>query len=172
MGLISVDELSKAIKLNKLGFIGKGIAYCLYKLIRIGKIDNVYTKDLEYKGVDFLNGLLNDFEIEFEVDDTDLRRIPKDGGFITISNHPLGAMDGIILLKLLLEKRPDYKVMGNFLLQKIEPMKNMIIPVNPFENHKDIKSSMVGIKESLMHVRDGHPLGIFPAGEVSTYKKI
>ena len=171
MGLISVDELSKALKLNKFGFIGKGIAHSLYKLIRIGKIDDVYNKNLKYEGVEFLDGLLNDFEITFEVDDTDLRRIPKDGGFITVSNHPLGAMDGIILLKLLLEKRPDFKVMGNFLLQKIEPMKDMVIPVNPFENHKDNKSSMVGVKESLMHVREGHPLGIFPAGEVSTYKK-
>ena len=171
MGLISVDELSKALKLNKLGFIGKGIASGLFKLIKLDKIVDVYNKNLKYEGVDFLNGLLSDFEIEFEVDDTDLKRIPKDGGFITVSNHPLGALDGIILLKLLLEKRPDFKVMGNFLLQKIEPMKEMVIPVNPFEKHQDAKSSMVGLKESLKHVKEGHPLGIFPAGEVSTYKK-
>ena len=171
MGLINVDELSKAMKLDKYGFVGKVIAKTLYKLIRLGDIDDVYTKNLKYEGVDFLDGLLKDFEIKFEIDDSELRRIPKDGGFITISNHPLGALDGILLLKLLLEKRPDFKVMGNFLLQKIEPMKEMVIPVNPFEEHKDLKSSMVGVKESLMHVKDGHPLGIFPAGEVSTFKR-
>jgi len=171
MGLLSVGELSKALKLNKFGIVGKGIANGLYKLIKLDKIDEVYTKNLKYEGVEFLDGLLNDFEIKFEVDDTDLKRIPKEGGFVTISNHPLGAMDGIILLKLLLEKRPDFKVMGNFLLQKIEPMKDMVIPVNPFESHKDAKSSLGGIKESLMHVKNGHPLGVFPAGEVSTFKK-
>ncbi len=171
MGLVSVEDLSKGLKLDKFGFLGKGIAHGLFKLIKLDKIVDVYDKNLKYKGVDFLNGLLNDFEIKFEVDDVDLKRIPKDGGFITVSNHPLGALDGIILLKLLLEKRPDFKVMGNFLLQKIEPMKDMVIPVNPFENHKDAKSSMVGIKDSLMHVKAGHPLGIFPAGEVSTFKK-
>ena len=171
MGLLSVGEFSKGLKLDKLGLVGKGIANGLFKLIKLDKIDEVYTKNLKYEGVDFLDGLLNDFEIKFEVDDTDLKRIPKDGGFVTISNHPLGALDGIILLKLLLEKRPDFKVMGNFLLQKIEPMKEMVIPVNPFENHKDAKSNMIGIKDSLMHVREGHPLGIFPAGEVSTFKK-
>jgi putative hemolysin len=42
--------------------------------------------------------------------------------------------------------------------------------VNPFENHKDAKSSVVGIKETLRHLSDGKPLGMFPAGEVSTYK--
>jgi len=171
MGLIRVDEIAKTIKLNKYGFIGKSIAYTLYKLLKLDKINKVYNKNLKYKGIEFLNGLLDDFEISFEIDDHDLRRIPKDGAFITISNHPLGALDGILLLKLLLEKREDFKVMGNFLLQKIEPMKDMVIPVNPFENRKDAKSSMVGIKNSLLHVKNGHPLGIFPAGEVSTFKK-
>jgi putative hemolysin len=44
------------------------------------------------------------------------------------------------------------------------------MPVNPFENHKGAKSSVVGIKETFRHLSDGKPLGIFPAGEVSTYK--
>jgi putative hemolysin len=49
-------------------------------------------------------------------------------------------------------------------------MKPYIMPVNPFENHKDAKSSMIGIKETLRHLSDGKPLGMFPAGEVSTYR--
>ncbi len=171
MGLLSVSEFSKALKLDKFGIVGKGIANGLFKLIKLDKMDEVYTKNLKYEGVEFLDGLLKDFEIKFEVDETDLNRIPKDGAFITISNHPLGALDGIILLKLLLEKRPDFKVMGNFLLQKIEPMKDMVIPVNPFEDHKDVKSSLIGVKESMLHVKNGNALGIFPAGEVSTFKK-
>jgi putative hemolysin len=44
------------------------------------------------------------------------------------------------------------------------------MPVNPFENHKDSKSSVIGIKETLRHLSDGKPLGMFPAGEVSSYK--
>jgi len=45
-----------------------------------------------------------------------------------------------------------------------------IIPVNPFENHKEAKSSLAGFKSALVHLREGHPLGIFPAGEVSTHR--
>ena len=44
------------------------------------------------------------------------------------------------------------------------------MPVNPFEDRKDIKSSVSGFKNSLLHLKEGHPLGIFPAGEVSTYR--
>ncbi|MEN8137607.1 MAG: GNAT family N-acyltransferase [Bacteroidota bacterium] len=171
MGLINIDEISKAIKLDKFGFVGRGIAYSLFKLLKLDKIDEVYIKNIQYKDVEFLDNLLNDFGIKFEIHEDDLKRIPNDGAFITISNHPLGALDGILLLKLLLEKRSDFKVMGNFLLQKIEPMKDMVVPVNPFEEHKDSKSSVNGIKESIMHIKSGHPLGIFPAGEVSTFKK-
>jgi putative hemolysin len=82
----------------------------------------------------------------------------------------LGGIDGILLLKLMLEKEPNFKIIANFLLHRIEPMKQYIMPVNPFENHKDAKSSVIGIKETLRHLSDGKPLGMFPAGEVSTYK--
>ena len=44
------------------------------------------------------------------------------------------------------------------------------MPVNPFETRKDAKSSVAGIKSALLHLREGKPLGIFPAGEVSTHK--
>ena len=49
-------------------------------------------------------------------------------------------------------------------------MKPYIMPVNPFENHKDAKSSVVGIKETLCHLSDGKPLGCFLAEKFSTYK--
>ncbi len=109
-------------------------------------------------------------EIKFEIPEEDLKRLPKDGAYITISNHPLGGIDGILLLKLMLEREPNFKIIANFLLHRIVPMKKYIMPVNPFENHKDAKSSVIGIKETLRHLSDGKPLGIFPAGEVSTYK--
>jgi putative hemolysin len=60
--------------------------------------------------------------------------------------------------------------MANFLLERITPLKEMIFPVNPFETMKDKKSSVNGIRNALKYVREGHPLGIFPAGEVASFK--
>ena len=113
---------------------------------------------------------MEEFEINFEIPEEDLKRIPKTGPFITISNHPLGGIDGILLLKLLLERRPDFKIIANFLLHRIEPLKPYVMPVNPFENHKDAKSSVLGFKTALKHLKEDNALGIFPAGEVSTYR--
>ena len=170
MGLVNAKEVAQAIKVDKFGFIGTFIGWILMKVLKISTLNKVYNKHKHLKDVEFVSALLEEFEIKFEIPEEDLRRIPKTGAFITISNHPLGGIDGILLLKLLLEHRTDYKIMANFLLHRIEPLKPYVMPVNPFESRKDVKSSMGGFKSALMHLKDGHPLGIFPAGEVSTYK--
>ncbi len=170
MGLVTSKEIAKAIKADKFGFIGTFFGWILMQLLRISTINKIYNRNSDKKELAFLDGILNEFGVEFEIPEEDLRRIPKEGPFITISNHPLGGVDGILLLKLLIEKRPDFKIIANFLLHRIEPLKPYVMPVNPFENHKDAKSSIAGIKSALLHLKEGNPLGIFPAGEVSTYK--
>lgn len=171
MALVTSKEISQAVGLRKFGFLGNFIGWVLLRILRISAINKIYDKNKDKSDLDFLNGVLEDCNIKFEIPKEDLKRIPKEGAFITISNHPLGGIDGVLLLKILIEKRMDYKIIGNFLLHRIAPLKPYIMPVNPFENRKDIKSSIAGIKKALVHLREGNPLGIFPAGEVSTYKE-
>ena len=170
MELVTSKEIAKVIGTDKFGFIGTFVGWILLRLLRISKVNKIYQKHKDKKDLPFLNGILDEFQIEFEIPEEDLKRIPKNGAFITVSNHPLGGIDGILLLKLLLEHRSDYKIIANFLLHRIAPLKPYVMPVNPFENHKDAKSSLLGLKSSLQHLQDGRPLGIFPAGEVSTYR--
>ncbi len=170
MGLVNAKEVASAIKVDKYGIFGTMSGWLLMKILRISKLNKIYNRHKELKEIAFFDALLEDLQIRFEIPEEDLKRIPKDGSFITVSNHPLGGIDGILLLKLLVERRPDYKIIANFLLHRIAPMKPYIMPVNPFEDRKDVKSSMAGIKGALNHLKEGFPLGIFPAGEVSTYK--
>jgi putative hemolysin len=170
MSIVTSKEISKVLGVSKYRFFGTFIGWLLMKLLSISTINKIYNNHKHKKDIDFLNGILGEFKIEFEIPEEDLKRIPKDGPFITISNHPLGGIDGILLLKLLLQERPDYKIIANFLLHRIEPLKPFVMPVNPFETHKEAKSSIAGIKSALQHIRNGNPLGIFPAGEVSTYR--
>ena len=170
MGLVTSKEIAKVLHIEKYGIIGTFIGWLLMKVLRISKLNKIYDKHKDKSDLDFLNAILNEVNIHFDIPENDLKRIPKEGSFITISNHPLGGIDGILLLKLLVEKRPDYKIIANFLLHRIEPLKPYVMPVNPFEDRKDAKSSIAGIKNALLHLKEGYPLGIFPAGEVSTYK--
>ncbi|MEJ6792028.1 MAG: lysophospholipid acyltransferase family protein [Lacinutrix sp.] len=170
MSLVSAKEVSKAINLDKYGVFGTFIGWLLMKVLKISTLNRIYNRNKHLSEVEFLDAILDEFQIKFEIPEEDLKRLPKDGAYITVSNHPLGGIDGILLLKLMLEKRGDFKIIANFLLHRIEPMKPYIMPVNPFEDRKAVKSSIVGFKNSIKHLREGHPLGVFPAGEVSTYK--
>ncbi|WP_264535512.1 lysophospholipid acyltransferase family protein [Flavobacterium sp. N1736] len=170
MGLVTAKEVAKAINVDKYGVLGTFSGWILMKVLKISTLNKIYDHNKHLEDVAFLNGVLDELQIKFEIPEEDLKRLPKDGAYITISNHPLGGIDGILLLKLMLEREPNFKIIANFLLHRIVPLKKYIMPVNPFENHRDAKSSVVGIKETLRHLSDGKPLGIFPAGEVSTYK--
>lgn len=168
MPLVGPKDISKAIGLGKVPLLGKGIGWLVMRVLGLHKANRLYDNNRHLQDVAFLDGLLSDLDVKFSIPVTDLERLPKDGAFITVSNHPLGGLDGILLLKLMVEQREDYKLLANFLLERIEPLSPYIMPVNPFEDRKDIRSSTAGIKQSLQHLKDGHPLGIFPAGEVST----
>lgn len=170
MSLVNSKEIAKVIKVDKFGWAGVFTGWMLLKALRISRLNRIYEKHKHKEDLIFLDALLKDFKIDFEIPEEDLSRIPKQGAFITVSNHPLGGIDGILLLKLLLERRPDFKIIANFLLHRIEPMKKYVMPVNPFEDHKNAKSSLTGVKNALLHLNQGYPLGIFPAGEVSTFK--
>ena len=170
MSLVSSKEISQVIGLQKLGFLGSFVGWIILRILRISAINKIYDNNKDKSDLDFLNGILDDCKIKFEIPEEDLKRIPEEGPFITISNHPLGGIDGVLLLKLVTEKRTDYKIVANFLLHRVAPLKPYVMPVNPFETRKDAKSSIAGIKSALLHLRDGKPLGIFPAGEVSTHK--
>ncbi len=170
MGLVTAKEVAKAIKTDKYGLLGTFSGWLLMKVLKISTLNKIYNRNKHLNDLEFLNAILDEFQIKFEIPEEDLKRLPKEGAYITVSNHPLGGIDGILLLKLMLEREPNFKIIANFLLHRIEPMKPYIMPVNPFENHKDAKSSVIGIKETLRHLSDGKPLGVFPAGEVSTYK--
>ena len=172
MPIVTAKEIAIGLGVNNLGFLGKCLGWLVLKITRLSKINTIYDKELA--GVDgnaFFRKVLKIYKVNFEIPEKDLKRIPKNGAFITISNHPLGGLDGILLLKILTEQRPDFKVIANFLLQKIPEIEPYVMPVNPFENRKDAKSSFTGIKSSLTYLQKGYPLGLFPAGEVSTRKE-
>ncbi len=171
MSLVSTKDISKVLHLEKTGIIGNFVGWLFLKLTKIDKINQVYDRVKVYEGQSFFSALFENFGLKVNIPEDDLKRIPKTGAFITVSNHPLGGAEGIILLKILTEIRPDFKITGNFLLTKVKPITPFVIPVNPFEDRKDIKRNMGGTQLSIEHLAAGNGLGFFPAGEVSTEKE-
>ena len=167
MSLISKSDLIKASGLDKIGFLKNPVAVAMMRLTKINEVNKLYDSLKDKEGKDFFDSFVRERNLKYIVFTEDLAKIPKTGPFILVSNHPLGAIDGILMAKILTEIRPDFKIMGNFLLEKIEPMKPFVIPVNPFENRKEVRNSSTGMRETLKHLENGGCVGIFPAGEVS-----
>ncbi|GAA4111256.1 lysophospholipid acyltransferase family protein [Aquimarina addita] len=170
MPLVTSREVAKGLKLDKFAFLGTFMGWVLLKITRLTKMNRQYDTMSHLDGSSYVDEVLKLYGVTYEIPPEDLKRLPKEGPFITISNHPLGGLDGILLLKILFKQRTDFKVIVNFLLYRFVPMRPHIMQVNPFEDRKEVKSSFKGIKDALLHLREGKPLGIFPAGEVSTYK--
>ncbi len=171
MPIVTARNVASGLKLDKFGFIGTFFGWVILKITRLSKVNRHYDSISHLQGLEYINTSLNKFGVRFEIPEEDLKRLPKEGAFITISNHPLGGLDGGLLLKLMLERRSDFKVIANFLLQNFVPLQPYLMPVNPFEDRKEVRSSHKGIKDAILHLREGKPLGIFPAGEVSNLKE-
>lgn len=166
--LIAKEELAKAAKLDKYGM--SWLAGVFMDVTKLSDLNEIYDRFGDKKGIEFIDAVFEHLHVEFNYFEDELKRIPAEGPFITVSNHPLGGIDGLVLLKLISLVRPDFKVMANFLLKKIEPLSEQFFAVNPFEGRKEAYNSAGGIKEAVRHIKDGKGLGIFPAGEVSAYK--
>ena len=167
MKIITKEDFAKAAKLDKLHL--PGLASLLMEVMKINEVNEVFQKAEHLQGPTFVDKILQIIGISVEFDENDLKNIPKKGAFIAIANHPYGGIEGLVLLKLLCIVRPDSKLMANFLLKKIPNLSDYFIAVNPFENVEH-SSSISGIKNTLELLRSGTPIGIFPAGEVSTFK--
>lgn len=165
--LISEADIVNAVNLHK--YRMEIAAKALMKIFGLDKLNDLYRQLGDKSGIEFIEAAFAELDIEIEVSDTDLANIPKQGKFITVANHPYGALDGLILLYIIGKARPDFKVLANFLLKEIEPISDFFIAVNPFENIED-RSSISGLKQALQHLRDESCMGIFPAGEVSSYQ--
>lgn len=147
-------------------FGGNAFASFLMQMLRFKKVNKLYTELSDEQGLEFIDKLIETLVLKFEFDENHLKKIPPEGPFITISNHPFGGIDGILLIKILATIRPDLKILANPFLQKIDPLKNFFLSVNPFD--KDT-SGISGLKMAISHLRQNGVLSIFPAGEVSGF---
>lgn len=136
-------------------------------LLKAHKLEAIYQSVDAESGLELIEQVLDLLNIDIEFDEQLLDALPKTGGFLTISNHPFGFLDGIILLLLIGRKRNHFKVTANFLLNYFEPLTEQFITVNPFEDSGP--KNLNGKQQVLHHLQQGLGVGLFPAGEVSTY---
>lgn len=165
--LVNKSDIKNALHLK--GAVGSFAASCLMSVTGINKINKIYPTIASYKGTDFTRITMNTFGISTDIVEDDLKNIPAEGPFIIVSNHPFGGWDGLTIYDTIARIRPDFKILTNFILSLIPNLKDSFLAVNPFSENKGLYNSFKGIKNGIEHLASGNCLGIFPAGEVSTY---
>ncbi len=117
----------------------------------------------------FADRTLRAMGVSYTVSDEDRAQIPATGPVVVVANHPFGGVEGVILLSLLRSVRADARCMANFLLGGIPEMRDLFILVDPFGASGAASRNIRPMKESLRWLQNGGMLGIFPAGEVSSF---
>lgn len=143
----------------------------LSRLLCLPRLNAIYSQMADDEKGDpwaFIPATLRALGVDYHVPESDLAQIPKNGAVITVANHPFGAIEGLILADLLHKVRPDVKLMANYLLALIPEMSEVIISVDPFGAGSAAKRNVGPLKNSLAWLKEGHMLGVFPAGEVSS----
>lgn len=147
----------------------KKLVDTVLRLFSVDKVNALHRHNCATPGVEFTSGLLKELDIKLRVDNAQVLDNMPDGSFITVSNHPFGALDGIALINLVGSRYPQYKVMVNMILNHITAMRPNFIAVDALASDDPAKKavSMQGIRMAIRQVRSGQPLGFFPAGAVS-----
>jgi putative hemolysin len=146
------------------------IAKILVQFFKFMKKEKSFSEDSQKEGIAFIDSVFDEFQIEFEIENDDLKRIPKDGPFITISNHPLGGIDILLLIKIITKVRPDYKVLVNKLIYEIEPLRSNLISLGKYEKTGFKFPRLSEVRHALSSLSTNSPFGILPAGLVSSYQ--
>ena len=168
MPLLPVEQIEQLAPVFK-GRFGNVVVRLLRKVLSIKTLSDLYDTIDEYQGADFAGVLIDRLGVNYKLGGSQRLRNLPDGPFITVSNHPYGGMDGVILIDLMGHLRPGFKVMVTEFLALVEALRPSLIVVNPKNNlNKGITSKNIqGVREVLERLHDGEPVGFFPSGAVS-----
>jgi len=172
--VLEIEEVQKMAPVFKSRFG----AYLLKKLFRwtdIDKVNQIHANHCHLRGSAYTSAMMRDplMDVRYEVHNREILDELPEGAFITVSNHPIGSLDGIMLIDIFAAIRPDYRLMVNKLLSYISAMQDNFISVVPHTGDtKDSNQNNInGIRQSFVQLKKGHPMGFFPAGAMSFYNR-
>ena len=170
MALITMKDIEGISPVFK-GKFGNGLARLTMRITGVDKLAERYGRHEDLSGPEFVSAFLKDLNFNYEVQGLEHLQPVLNGPFITISNHPYGGLDGLILIDLFGHLREDYMVMANKFLSMVKTISDSFISVVPKTNATNgiSQESVDGIRKTIEHIKEGHPLGLFPSGAVSDF---
>ncbi|WP_400193227.1 lysophospholipid acyltransferase family protein [Hymenobacter sp. B81] len=136
------------------------------QLARLRELRQLYEQVQHLSGLECVAAILQQLGIRVDCDPAELRRVPAGGAFIAVANHPSGMLDGLVLLHVLAQVRPEIRAVANELLAPLLPqLRAQLVLVQPQAGPSP--RNVPGVRQLLRYLHNDVPLLLFPAGEVA-----
>lgn len=174
--VLTVDDLGEALG----GFfrrpMGRACGRALLKLMRVDTLNKVHAECASLDKEQVAAAILQNKRVQVSYTlhgENYLDSLPKEGGFFTVSNHPYGGLDGVMLIDIMQRVRPDFMVLVNDFLSRVTVLEDYWIPVVPKSSRRrhDPSRNVNGLRRVANHIQEGHPVGLFPAAGLPHYDK-
>lgn len=162
---IDVEKIlkEKAPKFYRL--IPKFFISKIKKILHEDEINAAMNEIGHLQNLEFNDAVLK--KLNTSVNATGLENIPEQGKIIIASNHPLGGLDGMALMKAVSQKRRDIKFIVNDVLLKLENYSGIFVGVNKLGSTP--KNALLEVEKVFA---SDNAILFFPAGLVSRKQKI
>ncbi|SMY07946.1 lysophospholipid acyltransferase family protein [Flavimaricola marinus] len=98
-----------------------------------------------------------------------LESIPTEGPLVLVSNHPYGILDGLMMGRILSDRRGgDFRILANDVFCRSPDLAKVILPINFDETKEAARINLETRAEALRYLAQGGAVGVFPGGTVST----
>ncbi len=164
MQKIDFDEIIKEKNPRLAKYLPKFIKKFIKKIICQDDINDFIERNGHLQGVEFSESLIK--YLNFRVNVIGKEKIPENGKYVFVANHPLGGLDGLALVSEIGKKNRNVKILVNDLLRNIENLNPVFIHVN--KHGRNPQEYARAIDEA--YASDDFII-TFPAGFVSRRKK-
>lgn len=100
------------------------------RLIHQQEINEILYANRGVEGCEFVKNVLQNMNVSYCATFVNEHALREEGRYIFVSNHPLGGLDGLVLIALLGSKFKEIKFVVNDFLMHIKPLEKLFVPVN------------------------------------------
>lgn len=129
----------------------------LTRILHLEEVNAFMSEHYTCSGIEFLTDAVSFLNISFQYHNEE--NLPRDGRYMYVSNHPLGGLDGMLILKYLNQNIGYTRNLSNDFLMNLKPLAEFFVPVNKVgQQSKDRALKVNELYESEDNIM------IFPAG--------
>lgn len=126
--LVNIESLISDKNPRLLKIIPRVVINYLKGVIHEDELNGAIHRNRDLPAIPFIDAILGEFGAK--VITRGIENVPVEGRFLVASNHPLGGMDGMALMKAVGHVRSDFIFPVNDLLMHIPNLEPHFIPIN------------------------------------------